>query len=110
MKAFDKVSHNKLLSKLEMIGIHGMLLKWLSEFLTKRTFQVRINDCFSEPRTLTSGVPQRGVLSPVIFIIYTYEISSIVTNLGVQCKVFADDVKIYKVIEADEDRKTFNVL
>ena len=36
-KAFDVVSHDKLLIRLNTYGITGMLLKWLQSFLSNRT-------------------------------------------------------------------------
>ena len=35
-KAFDSVPHNRLLLRLESLGIHGNLLSWFNSFLTKR--------------------------------------------------------------------------
>ena len=35
-KAFDSVVHSKLLYKMEIYGISGMLLKWLKSFLSGR--------------------------------------------------------------------------
>ena len=37
-KAFDRVSHNRLLLKLKCLGIEGMLLNTIKDFLTNRTF------------------------------------------------------------------------
>jgi len=39
-KAFDKVPHERLLSKLEHYGIKGKLLDWFKSFLTDRTQRV----------------------------------------------------------------------
>ena len=48
-KAFDKVSHRRLLNKIEAYGIKGDLLGWISDFLSNRTQLVRINDSTSTP-------------------------------------------------------------
>ena len=47
IKAFDSVSHKKLLEKLSLHGIGNPLLLWLENFLTYRTYSVKINDKFS---------------------------------------------------------------
>jgi hypothetical protein len=48
-KAFDKVPHEKLLSKLEQYGIKGHLLGWYNSFLTGRTQRVVFGGAQSEP-------------------------------------------------------------
>ena len=45
-KAFDSVSHSKLLIKLEGYGIHADLLAWLKAFLSKRTQVVNVEGSF----------------------------------------------------------------
>jgi len=45
-KAFDSVSHQKLLTKLEGYGIFGDLLAWLKAFLSNRTQIVNVNGSF----------------------------------------------------------------
>ncbi|EYB81592.1 hypothetical protein Y032_0378g284 [Ancylostoma ceylanicum] len=104
-KAFDKVSHELLLLKLAKIGIHEQIISWLKCFLTERTFQVCINDTLSSIRRISSGVPQGGVLSPILFNIYIYtcELPDIIAEEGVGCIAYADDLKIYNPIVIPSD-------
>ena len=56
-KAFDSVSHNALLSKLQALGISGRLWFWLETYLKTRIQCVRIGDNLSNLRKVLSGVP-----------------------------------------------------
>jgi hypothetical protein len=56
-KAFDSVSHPKLISKLVSYNIKGDLLYWITAFLSNRTQRVKIGSSLSEFITITSGVP-----------------------------------------------------
>lgn len=102
-KAFDKVPFKELIFKLQIFGIHPRIVKWVKNFITNRSFQVKVNDKFSRTYSITSGVPQGGVLSPILFIIYTSDLPVLVERRGVKCKMFADDIKVYKNITSEED-------
>lgn len=65
--AFDNLSHASLFSQLTQLGIHGRLGAYIRSYLTNRTFSVYIDGHTSTSRLLTSGVPQGGVLSPILF-------------------------------------------
>ena len=47
-KAFDMVSHRRLMSKLDHYGIKGNIHKWISSFLTNRNQKVVIDGYFSD--------------------------------------------------------------
>lgn len=92
MKAFDSVSHSKLISILDAKGIRGNLLRWIKNFLSGRTQSVCINDVFSQKVTVASGVPQGSVLGPILFIIYIADICKVVKNC--ELYLYADDCKL----------------
>ena len=94
-KAFDSVSHPKLLTKLEAYGISGLLLAWINNFLQNRSQFVVLRNCQSEPIPVISGVPQGSVLGPTLFLLYINDVSVIFENLAVTCKLYADDTKLY---------------
>ncbi|EYC13094.1 hypothetical protein Y032_0045g1264 [Ancylostoma ceylanicum] len=104
-KAFDSVVHDKLMTKLYQVGLHHRIVKWIEAFLSNRTFQVCINQRYSSIRNVHSGVPQGGVLSPILFNIYTYELPELITSEGIGCIAFADDIKIYSSIQNEEDTR-----
>ena len=56
-KAFDKVSHLRLLLKADYYGILGTTLKWIESFLSGHTQQVTLEGQRSHEAKITSGVP-----------------------------------------------------
>ena len=99
-KAFDSVPHSGLLQKLTSVGIKGKLHAWIQSFLSNRKQRVKIKGCTSEWMEVLSGVPQGSVLGPLLFIIY---INDIVDTLGCHCYLYADDMKLYKIIQSNDD-------
>ena len=59
-KAFDTVSHSKLVSVLANYGIKGNMLRWITDFLGNRWQRVRINGTHSSLASVLSGVPHSG--------------------------------------------------
>jgi len=102
-KAFDTVSYEKLFHCLYSYGIRDDLLRWLKNFLTGRTQQTRVGMALSELIDLLSGVIQGSSIGPVLFLIYLDGLAKLLEHHGITAKLFADDVKVYMVIENDLD-------
>ena len=101
-KAFDKVPHKRLLHKLKLFGFseNTDTYNWIKEFLNKRTQCTRINGILSDKINVTSGVPQGSVLGPLLFLLYINDINENITS---NCKLYADDTALYKVIKDASD-------
>ena len=69
-KAFDKVCHSTLLTKLRNIGIGGRLYKLLESYLTDRRQITVDGSAISGSTIITSGVLQGSILGPLLFLIY----------------------------------------
>ncbi len=65
-KAFDRVWHKGLLSKLPFYCFYPALCSLLSSFLAGRSIAVADGHC-STPKPINRGVPQSSVLSPTLF-------------------------------------------
>ena len=87
-KAFDTVSHQRLLLKLEHYGIRGIALQLLTSYLSDRMQFVNINNVCSNLERLTMGVPQGSILGPLLYIIYVNDF-----QYAVECtpRLYADD-------------------
>ena len=91
-KAFDTVPHSLLLEKLRDHGVAGILLSWISDYLQGRTQVVKINNSFSDPTPIQSGVFQGSVLGPLLFVVFIDDIDSCVSNSAIV--KYADDWKL----------------
>jgi hypothetical protein len=93
------------LYKLQKYGIVGSLHAWLTEFLGNRSFNVLVNSCMSKSFNVTSSVPQGSKLAPLLYILFTNDISDIFKVAKI--KMYADDLTIFAVINNDDDKIAF---
>ena len=98
-KAFDKVSHTKLLRRLREFGFRGNILNWFSSYLGNRRQQTTVHG--ARPLAVTSGVPQGSILGPLLFLLYENHLPNTVNNSTIA--TFADDTKIFRTISSTSD-------
>ena len=102
-KAFDKVSHEKVLLKLHNYGVRGQTLKWIKSFLDNRLQSVVLNGSTSDAIPVSSGVPQGSVLGPLLFLAY---INDLPQNISSKVRLFADDTAIYLALTSANESVT----
>ena len=100
-KAFDKVSHQKLLFKLRKYGIDETTCGWAESFLLNRTQRVVVDGEHSEIGHVTSGVPQGSVVGPIFFLIYINDMPDYTKHSTL--RLFADNTIIYLSVESKGD-------
>ena len=94
-KAFDKVWHEGLISKLKSNGIQGKLLNLIISFLSNRQQRVVLNSKSSEWKDVSAGVPQGSVLGPLFFLVYVNDLAE---GLVSDVRMFADDTSLFSIV------------
>jgi hypothetical protein len=93
-KAFDLVPHDWLFTKLAVLGMDFRVVVWVKELLVSRTQRVRVGGQLSKEVKVTSGVPQGGVLDPLLLVY----INDIWRNTDSCFRLFSDDCINYRKI------------
>ena len=107
MKAFDKVSHIRLIQVMNYYCIPINIVNWVKDFLRNRMQRVMIRGVPSSWHKVISGVPQGSVLGPILFLIYINTLTEVVQHSDLV--LFADDNKLYKEIIKDEGKELLQI-
>ena len=94
--AFDTIDHSILLERLSSwFGITSTALSWIKSYLSHRSFYVNIDGSKSSTYQLLYGVPQGSVLGPLLFILYTTPLSTVISNSSALHQLYADDTQLF---------------
>ena len=96
-KAFDKIWHEGLISKLRKFVIACTLISLLEHYLTDRSQRVVLNGKTSPSQSISARVPQGLILFSLLFLTYVNDIKY---NIISSIKLFADDTALIKEIDS----------
>ena len=102
-KAFDRVPHARLVSKLDYYGVRNKTLTWISSFLGQRKQRVLLEGVLSNEVDVVSGVPQGTVLGPLLFLTFINDLPDTIQHSTT--KLFADDCLLFRKIANTNDNK-----
>lgn len=101
--AFDTVWLKALIFKLIKLEIPGYIIKLINSYIFKRDYQVKIKKNHSNKFKIPAGVPQGGILSPILFLLF---INDIPNDPKIMLSLFADDTALlatsYNKTQADK--------
>ena len=76
-------------------SMYGSVLNWFKSYLTSRSFRVKCDKDFSSEHIFSCGVPQGHVLGPVLFVMYTTPLSTLISLLSLNHHLYADDTQLF---------------
>ena len=85
IKAFDRVNYCKLFATLLKRNISPIVLRLLLYMYTHQPLRVKWGSNFSKKFSVMNGVKRGGVLSPILFAVYTDGLLERLKNTGVGC-------------------------
>lgn len=86
-KAFDTVQHSKLFLKMLDAGVPAVIVRLLINIYLKQTANVRWQGELSREFSISNGVRQGAVLSPLLFCFYMNDLFDILRKSGSGCRI-----------------------
>ncbi len=97
-KAFNRMDHQKLISKLKMNKVSESLSALCRDYLNNRQQRVKFDAYSSDFLTLKCGVPQGTVMGPLLWNTY---VNDLMITEGNICK-YADDITVFHCVKQSD--------
>lgn len=99
-KAFDVVTHDLLLKKLDKYGLSPEYVAFLRHYLFDRYFFVKHGNFLSIEHPVPSGVIQGSNIGPLLFVLFFDDIKNVITG---NFEMYADDLKVSHYVSDSDD-------
>ena len=93
-KAFDTISHESFIKKLNNLGFGKDFITWVLSYLSDRKQYIQVDDKKSSICRTYFGVPQGSILGPVLFNLYVNDLQDQITGCS-KVLQYADDTTLY---------------
>lgn len=103
-KAFDRVSHVRLAHNLRKRRVPESLVRWVTDFLSNRRTEVKINDYILPESAISVGIPQGSPISPILYLFYNADLLESCEDIRLHTSAtgFVDDINIMTYSESTE--------
>ena len=91
---------DKLITKLTALGLNSSLCNCVLDFLTGCPQVVKVGNITSFTLILNTGAPQRCVLSPLLYSLYTHDCVASHNSNSIK---FADDTTVVNLINNNDE-------
>ena len=93
--AYDRVHRPSLLYKMMDLDVPPCMIRWIKSLLADRRARVLWEETASNEMKVREGLPQGGVLSPLLWLCYSNDLAYVLRRHEVQIGMYADDLIIY---------------
>ena len=102
-KAFDRIEYVRLFTLLRLRNMCPLVLRLIINMYISQRMQVRFGTAMSSHFSISNGVKQGGVLSPILFTIYIDNLIIQLRKFNIGCKIgnsflgvfgYADDLTL----------------
>ena len=100
--AFETMPHDLLISTLPLKGVGPRLVRWITDFVSNRSFRVKVNGVLSRRGFATTGCPQGTVMDSLLFMFFVDQVKEVLRDT-VRFYIYADDVKLVRPIRSPKD-------
>ena len=99
-KAFDRIDHNIVVTKLINLGVRLSIIPWICSFLSNRCQFVKLGQRISQWLPNGACVPQGTKLGPLLFIVMINGLET--TSQRSNNWKYVDDITLYEIVPAQE--------